>query len=432
MYSIILYGISYIFLMAFFFLFLPHRYSSGKTIVICSLSVLLLIISDLFKIKIFSGNNLSYVIMTLIEIVLVQGTALFISAARNSKALFTGLCGSNYIIAGNVAGSIIIIITGDIIAAAVISICIHFLILFLLASKVRRIYLNFFQQNMQEWWRLCVIPTLFYCTFCFLAFFPHNLYENPNNIPAVVMLILTMFVFYMVIFKYIENEKKASEIFWQNITFQTYINGLETQYAAVEKAEDNLKILRHDMRHYIQIANSMIDQKKYEELKQLFQNITEVIDKSKIIKYCENSQINSVISNFVERGKAHDITVETDIKMSFSFETSKNGSISNMELASVIANLLENAVQSTEKLKKKEKFVHLFIRYMEERLIIEVKNECENEIYFNPLTGLPVSTKGEGHGMGLKSVAAFAEKTGANFDCYCQDGIFTVRVLANF
>ena len=63
---------------------------------------------------------------------------------------------------------------------------------------------------------------------------------------------------------------------------------------------------------------------------------------------------------------------------------------------------------------------------------MQVKNEYEKEIIFDPYTGLPRSRKGENHGLGMQSVSAFSNKIGGNIGCYCENGTFNIVIFAKF
>ncbi len=426
-YSLISYIISYGFLMAYFLLFIGLKYTKKKSLAICAISASGSCVMECLLLYVFSGSSFFYVTATLIQIFVTQFTAVFISKTRDSKAVFTGLSGSNYVMAGGIVGAVVEIYSGSGILAILANGMTHFLLLLILVIKIRKIYLSFFEKrDMGKWWGLCLIPSLFYSCFCFLAMFPNSLHDDHQNILGVILLLITMFVSYIVIFRYVENETKRSELYWENELFESYIHGLESQYKAVEKAEYNLRILRHDMRHYIGIINTLLEQKEYDEVKKIIGNVSEVISDNKIRKYCENIKVNSIVSNLME--KADGLGASVNVKMT----VPERVPVDDLELASVVANLLENALDSVEELKKEERSVSLLVRCADSRLIIEAENRCGKEVQMNPITKLPVSQKGKGHGIGLQSVSAFANKLDADFDCYCEDGTFTVRLLANF
>ncbi len=208
-----------------------------------------------------------------------------------------GLSASNYVIAGSVSAIILHICTKNEYLALAGSFVVHLGILFLLCVRIRNIWLKSYEKEyMNNWWELCLIPVFFYCSFSFIAFFPHTLYENPDNILGIIAFLVTMFVSYVVILRYVESESERSNIYWKNVMFETYIRGLEDQYYLVEQSEQNLKILRHDMRHYSGMIDTLLSQGEYKEIKRIITYIHDEVDDNKITKYCNNLIVNAIIS----------------------------------------------------------------------------------------------------------------------------------------
>ena len=54
------------------------------------------------------------------------------------------------------------------------------------------------------------------------------------------------------------------------------------------------------------------------------------------------------------------------------------------------------------------------------------------KIEFDTVTGLPKSTKGAGHGLGMQSVFAFAEKNGGEAGCYLEEEFFNIILFVKF
>jgi len=62
-------------------------------------------------------------------------------------------------------------------------------------------------------------------------------------------------------------------------------------------------------------------------------------------------------------------------------------------------------------------------------LILQVKNTYQGEIRISPKSGLPQSTRGEGHGIGMMSVKAFAEKYDGSYSYTPESGWFVVQIM---
>lgn len=278
---------------------------------------------------------------------------------------------------------------------------------------------------MKNWWELCLIPVFFYCGFSFLAFFPYTLYDNPSNIPSVIVFIITMFVSYVVVMRYMESQSENADIYWKNVFMEEYIKGLENQYRLVEQSERNLKILRHDMRHYSRMIDSLLKQKRYDEIKKVIEYINDVADENKIVKYCNNLIANTIISKMMEKASFFGVEVQMDIIIS------KEIPVNDYEFTSVIANLFENALICVKDFKNDKK-IYIKVHCNKEYLLIQVKNKYYNEIILDSVTGFPKSTKGGNHGFGMQSVLAFAEKIGGETGCYLDNGIFNIMLFAKF
>ena len=421
------YMISHIFLMAFIFFFILPRYSKRTTFLICFSSFCLLTSLDCFKLNIFPDSKLCYFIVTIIQIIITQSVVIIISRKRDNKVLFMGLSSSNYVIAGSIMAVILHICTGHEIISILGSIIVHIGILLLLYFRLRKICLKCQEMEyFKNWWELCLIPVFFYCTFTFLAYFPNRLYDIPANILGVSVFIITMFVSYVVILRYIESQSENADIYWKNVFMQEYIKGLENQYYMLEQSERNMKILRHDMRHYSKIIDAMLAQKKYDEIKKITEHINNVADENKIIKYCNNLIANTIISKMMERAHSLGIKVALDISIP------KEIPVNNDEFTLVIANLFENAIICVKDFEENRRNIYIKINCSKEHLLIHMKNEYDHQIEFDVTTGLPKSTNGENHGLGMQSVLSFSEKNGGETGCYLEDGFFNIILFAKF
>lgn len=421
------YIISHIFLVLFIYLFIIHRYSKIITGAVCFLLFLLLSVLDLFKIILFPDSNLCYVIVTILQILLTQATPLFISGKRRSQILFIGLSASSYVIAGAAFAAILKIWTNSTVLALTGSSVIHLAILLLLSVTVRKVCLTAQKGNSEKnWWELCLIPVFFYCSFSFTAFFPNTLYDIPGNIAGIIFMIVTMFVSYVVVIRYLESESKRNAVYWKNMIQESYIQGLENRHYLVERAEQNLKILHHDIRHYSKIIDSLLAQKKYEEIKEINEHISRIAEENKVEEYCGNLIVNTIFVNMMEKARLLDIKVDLDAKIP------KDIPVDAYELTLVVANLFENAVQCVKNFVKEKRYIEIKVHCLEDHLFIQTKNEYEGDILLNANTGLPKSQKSGNHGLGMQSILAFSEKTGGTIGCYLDDGIFRIMLCARF
>lgn len=418
------YMFSHVFFLVFIYLFMVHRYSKRKTVAICVASCLIMNLLDHFKLNMHTGNRYVYFFTTITQIAIAQFTGLLISKKRNSRVLFISLSASNYVIVGSITASILYILTGNTYLALAGNLLMHLVILSVLYYKIGTIFHKFCERDSQKsWWGLCLIPVFFFCSFSCLAFFPYTLYDYPENILVSIFLMITMLVSYVAVMRYLDSETKKVEEYWKNVMFESYIKGLESQNYLVEQSEQNLKILRHDMRHYSMMIDSLIDQKEYEEIRNVTGHINEVVNENKVERYCDNLIINTILSKIAKQAQAQHITLHLDVLIP------RQIPVNEYEFAMVLANLLENAVFSLQDAKPSKKYVDAKIHCTTDYLLIDMENECTQEIIFDSITGLPTSRKGKGHGLGMQSVQAFSDKLGGSIECYCENHRFRIIVF---
>lgn len=421
------YIISHIFLALFIYLFIIHRYSRIVTGMICFFLFFSLSALDFVKLLLFPDSDPCYVIVTVLQILLTQATPFFISGEKNSRILFIGLSASNYVITGAVFAAILKICTGSTLFALSGSFAVHLAILLLLSVFLRKMCLKSQKEDSgKSWLELCLIPVFFYCSFSFTAFFPNTLYDIPDNIPGILFIIITMFVSYIVVIRYLESESRKNAVYWKNMIQESYIRGLENHHYLVEQSEQNLKILHHDIRHYSSLIDSLLEQKKYDEIKKVNEHISLIAEENKVEKYCSNLIVNAILSNMMAKAHSLDIKVDLDARIP------REIPVDDYELTLVIANLFENAVQCVKSFEKEKRYIEMKIHCMEDHLFIQTKNEYEGEILLDSATGLPKSQKSGNHGLGMQSILAFSEKSGGTIGCYPDGGIFRIMLFARF
>lgn len=426
-YQNISYTISHIFVVLFMYLFVARRYSKRKTAVICFVAFLAITIPNSLKLNIFPDSRLCYLLVTLYQIAITQFTGFFISKGRDSKALFVGLTASNYVIAGSIMAAILHIYTGNIYLCTAGCIVTHIVLIWILYVKIRDIWVGYQKkESLENWWKLCMIPVLFYCGFSCLAFFPYTLDEYPQNIPGVVLFLAAMFTSYVILMRYVSSETQRASAYWQNFALGTYIHNMENQYYLVEQSEKNLRILRHDMRHFSGMIDSLLEQGEYDEIKKVTEHINTVTDENKVVRYCSNMVANTMLSCMMEKANSLGIEIQRDIVIP------KEIPVDSYEFAMVVANLFDNALNCVKDFTERKKLVNAKIRCEKKYLLIHMKNEYEKEIIFDSDTGLPVSQKGKDHGFGMQSVQTFSDKIGGNLGCYCEDGMFHILLFAKF
>lgn len=202
-------------------------------------------------------------------------------------------------------------------------------------------------------------------------------------------------------------------------TIQMKIQLLDKYYDDIKKLTENCLYTTHDMKNHILILKKYTDEKNIMKIKEYLDNIGEPIDTMNHYIWSENDTVNLIINTKLEEARNKEITVEAIVD-NVTFPMNDN------ELCSVLANLLDNAVEACEKVDKNSRWIKVSIINEVECFIVKIVNSIgeipqKNKKYF-------LSNKSGHMGYGLKSVASIVEKYNGIMKCDFNESAFSVII----
>lgn len=416
---------SCVFDMIYFLLFLLLKYSYKKSILICSISTILTVGIEILRINYAFEIGWIKPIASILQIIIIQSTALLLSEKRNSYTFFIGLSSSNFVLEGNVLACGVVVFFKNYRVAMITCTLTNLIVLIWLTCTIREICRNIISKEIL-WW-LCLIPCMCYVTFYFLLYFPVHFEQNRESIFVAIFLMLMVICLYVLILKYIYSRLEEKRLVWRNNAMYAYVQGITLQSEDIAAAKKELQIIRHDMRHKDRLLIELIQNQKLKEAEEVLYNDMEYLGEKRFVTYCENNIINCILCSMERKAKSLGIVLH--IKSVVPEEQK----VDDYELAILIANLIENAIHAVQKLKEEERIVEFMIKNRNgEYLLLEVKNLCDEKIKFSRKTKLPISNQGLEHGVGMISVQEFVKKYQAEFDCYIENREFIVRIFVSF
>lgn len=414
-----------VFMVLYFLLFIPLKYSRKKSILIGILSVLMIGLTE--SIRIMTAFDIAWMklVVTGTNIIIIQASALVLAERKDSYAMFIGLSSSNFVLVGNILGCFVLLFTQKY-SMAMIACTMGNMVVFIgLLCTIREICITMLSKEI-SWW-MCMIPCLCYVTFYLLLYFPVSFEQNWECIFAAISLLITMVVLYILVIQYTYTKLEEKRLYWGNLALNAYVKGIEVQSKAVEEAKKKFQIMRHDMRHKDNLLIELLQKHNYDEAEKILYHDIEYLEQEKLTTYCDNVIINSILCGMERKAK------EAGVALHIFCRVPEQQDFNDYELAMLIANLTENAMQAVEHLEKEKRIVELMIKNNKEKqLLLEIVNPCDKEVEFSKKTGRPISKRGEGHGYGMVSIQEFVKKYDAEFDCYIENQQFIVRILIHF
>lgn len=220
--------------------------------------------------------------------------------------------------------------------------------------------------------------------------------------------------FYVYLYKTL-NEKKKSEI---KTSFNPLINDLMGK----------LKANEHEYKNHLNTIWSIAQVTPPEDIKEKLQEyITNIVDDTEefsMLLNVENTIIKAVLYNKGQRAEKLGVKYTYNVRSNF-----KDILLDNSELTVILSNLLNNAIEATSMIKKKE--LEVFIEEDNKYYIIDVRNRTEGlrmEDLGN-IFKIGYSTKGEGRGYGLYNVKSIVDKYRGKIQMSLDDDIISIKIL---
>lgn len=296
-------------------------------------------------------------------------------------------------------------------------------IIFVFHKWVSKLY-----RRVLDYWHIYLLPITSLLA-CFLAYFFGGDIQKVlvyNRIPLLLLILLGLSVYVSIIHTLTtiakqyamreENQKMQAEREYLQLAADNMAYRLELmETVSAQNSRES-----HDRRHFNNVLLELLEQGKDREVAALLgNNNQEAVKISRV--YCENHTVNAAVSHYAHLAEQTGIPLEIDL------DIPRDLTVDSMELAMVISNLMENAIQVCEKLPKNQPRYIRFASRSVGRLLLEMENPCAEGVVLDE-KGYPVAAEA-GHGIGSKGVIAFAKKYDGELLYKVERGAFKVRLL---
>lgn len=400
----------------FMFLY-ESRYPSKKTNIITGIFMIPLIIVNVLNVRLFGIETAGHLII--LCCVLPSFIFFFLmSKNRGTRFLFT-FCVSDTIVlevlfATNLLDGLLGF--GNYIVMFVSRLIILPLLEFLIVKYLREPY-HFLQQNMKKGWGVfSILGALFYVALLLVTYYPTIVLDRPEYIPHLVLMLILVPVMYITVFKVLWTQVKLFHAAEENRALNMQIKMANERLQSGLETESRLKILRHDMKYQMLLLGDYIKNKKLDEAEEYINGLIEDIDKGTVKDYCDNHSVNVVLSYYDKIAGERQITFETNIQLPEIL------TISETDLAVVLSNGLENAINALESCDNKKISITGFMDA--DKIYLEIKNPFNSRVVFD---GDIPKSKQENHGFGTKSMAAIVEKYDGVYSFLVENGYFVFQ-----
>lgn len=198
----------------------------------------------------------------------------------------------------------------------------------------------------------------------------------------------------------------------RNKIYQMQLEQKSEMYAKVNAIYDQTRMLNHDLKSYLLVILGLLENNEQEEAKK---RITEIVNQKlqyQIVQYMTSGEINAVLNDKanIAAGK----NIQLDMRISGIVPKEKA-----MDVAVILANLLDNAIEATAQIADKNITLDMYER--KGMYYINISNAIQHSVLArNP--GLLTSKKDkEKHGIGIRSVCHLVKELDGTFQMEEKD-----------
>jgi hypothetical protein len=198
-------------------------------------------------------------------------------------------------------------------------------------------------------------------------------------------------------------------------------------YSATESSLHDLRAIRHDLKNQYTYMGILLKEKRYPELSEYFEKLTENLPEQLHYVDCGNIAMNTNLNMMFMKAKREGIEVEHQLVVPPVLP------FADADLCTLMSNLLDNAIDECKRLKKNGKedsIIYLEIKPQGSYLVITSVNPTDKSELKRGSHGLMTTKKDKKiHGYGTDIVSKIAEKYNGLAEFDLSDGKFIAKVM---
>ncbi len=237
----------------------------------------------------------------------------------------------------------------------------------------------------------------------------------PLIIVAVGFLILDIGILYL--FKTVSIKMMLEQ---KSILLEQQMSLTIKYYESLQERYDQIQKILHDVKKHIRV---MEDVGKYKHSLKIDygEELIESIESSEQFFYCSDPIVGVIIWDKMQICRHYDISFDVNIQdILFDF-------MEKTEVTILFVNLLDNAIEACQRMKKKSKQIELRIHLYKHYVVIRMKNSIEYAPKINK--GMLISSKVNHLGMGITILSDLANKYCGNLNYDYTNEYFVTKMI---
>lgn len=201
---------------------------------------------------------------------------------------------------------------------------------------------------------------------------------------------------------------------------------IEKQVREIQNMYRQVRGWRHDYRNHINNMKIQLLEGNYDKLAEYLRELADDLDTVDTVIKTGNVMADAILNS--KLGVAEKLKVRLNVKANIPDKLP----ISDVELCSMLGNMLDNAVEACNSLPEAERFMRIYIGKLKGQLYLSVQNSAgrvrrEKGAYLS--TKEDASSSAKLHGYGLFRIDRVAKKYGGYVNRQNEEGVFATEIM---
>lgn len=178
---------------------------------------------------------------------------------------------------------------------------------------------------------------------------------------------------------------------------------------------------RHDYHNHMQSLKAYLAMDSLKEAKEYLDKLEQELDDINLLFNTGNLNADAVLNSKIS------LALKKGIRVDYKAAVPEMLPVSEIDLCAVLGNLIDNAVESCEKVEEDSRFIRLYIGTLRSQLYVSVSNATNEHV--RKLDEEYITAKRGNHGHGLKRINRVVEKYGGYINRKNEPGVFVTEIM---
>ncbi len=195
---------------------------------------------------------------------------------------------------------------------------------------------------------------------------------------------------------------------------------IEKQVREIQNMYRQVRGWRHDYRNHIQNMKIQLSEGNYEWLAEYLSELADDLDTVDTVIKTGNVMADAILNSKLT------VAQKMNVRLNVKANVPEQLPMSDVELCSILGNMLDNAVEACGSLPEEERFMRVYIGRLKGQMYLSVQNSAGK---VRKEKGAYLSTKEGEHGYGLFRIDRIAKKYGGYVNRQNEEGIFATEIM---